>query len=728
MSVDISRTARCAGVRSASSTMPISRAPSRMTRPYPPGVSTSVVRIEAAAWVRWCTPRSRLTWRPSTSGSSPAITRISAIRPTASSADPTAWPVPSGWAWRTKTGSGSRPQDRTASSTRSAPSPTTTTSRPGRAAIAARATCHRAGRPSTGCSTLGSLDFNRLPLPAASRTAAREGTVFSGTDILRRSTPNPLYRGPYTLARPPLRGEVPGGGVEPPSRAPKARVLPLDHPGSRFPIIADGGGQRCPPFRGRSGRAGDPPRRGPPLGQRPCVGLVASQPHDRRSAPAHHGPQGSSVKHRGLGLGQVRVPCEHRSLQVVEQQRPERFGVAFCRGNEEWSRVGPRRRPVLIPPAVRIGRADAEVERAQDPPQPVHGGRIDHVTSPLHQHRAAGQHGRDVGPHPCGDVGERFHVQAAPPQLVQHSEGGRCVGAPATEPGGNRDPLLDLHLRSTRVLALVGNGERGDQGEVESAGRDRASEIVDALHGHPQLVGGTGRDPVRQRDRHDEALDVVVAVLPSSKDAEEHVDLGVRPALDGGAPGPRRTPSRRTASAILANSGSPSRSARVPGSTPLSERIRAAEGASRPRRRRALPIVFRRSAHPSSITRKSAARSAFTGAGRGVRRTVTDSTLGRGQKTSAGTRRTSSARARYASRTLAAPYASSPGWAVMRSPTSRCTITKYSVIRGPRSSMSSSSGTATLYGRFDTIVQSPAGSAASQSIFNASPTSSRTRG
>src|SRR5437867_1212593 len=49
--------------------------------------------------------------------------------------------------------------------------------------------------------------------------------------------------GEAARSRFPLQGRaVPGGGVEPPSRAPKARVLPLDHPGPP-PIIADGRGR-----------------------------------------------------------------------------------------------------------------------------------------------------------------------------------------------------------------------------------------------------------------------------------------------------------------------------------------------------------------------------------------------------------------------------------------------------------------------------------------------------
>src|SRR5712691_8050245 len=73
------------------------------------------------------------------------------------------------------TGSGRRPQERTASSTWAPPWPTTTTIESGRTAAAARASYHSAGRPQTSCSTFGRVDFIRFPLPAARMTTARRG-------------------------------------------------------------------------------------------------------------------------------------------------------------------------------------------------------------------------------------------------------------------------------------------------------------------------------------------------------------------------------------------------------------------------------------------------------------------------------------------------------------------------------------------------------------------------
>ena len=52
-----------------------------------------------------------------------------------------------------------------------------------------------------------------------------------------------------------------------------------------------------------------------------------------------------------------------------------------------------------------------------------------------------------------------------------------------------------------------------------------------------------------------------------------------------------------------------------------------------------------------------------------------------------------------------APYAFEPGVAASRSPTSRCTITRKRSIAGASSSARTTTGVATLYGRFDTITQ-----------------------
>jgi hypothetical protein len=96
---------------------------------------------------------------------------------------------------------------------------------------------------------------------------------------------------------------------------------------------------------------------------------------------------------------------------------------------------------------------------------------------------------------------------------------------------------------------------------------------------------------------------------------------------------------------------------------------------SRPSRRSAFATVFRRCANASSTITNNAERSTCTGGNRGTMRTSTESTFGRGQKTSVPTRRTSRASARYATRRLTAPYACSPGPETRRSPTSRWTIT-----------------------------------------------------
>ncbi len=84
------------------------------------------------------------------------------------------------------------------------------------------------------------------------------------------------------------------------------------------------------------------------------------------------------------------------------------------------------------------------------------------------------------------------------------------------------------------------------------------------------------------------------------------------------------------------------------------------------------------------------------GAARRSISTSTDSTLGRGRKTAAGTRPISAAVAKYATRTETAPKPVSPGAATSRSPASRCTITTMRPRAGTSRRRSSTSGVATL--------------------------------
>src|ERR671910_1596269 len=154
----------------------------------------------------------------------------------------------------------------------------------------------------------------------------------------------------------------------------------------------------------------------------------------------------------------------------------------------------------------------------------------------------------------------------------------------------------------------------------------------------------------------------------------------------------------------------------------------AAPAASSPSRLIAFAIVLRRSANPASITRNSATGSTSTRGGRRSIRTRTESTFGVGQNTPAETRRTISASARYAIRSVTGPYWSSPGEATNRSPTSRWTITRNRAIAGTPSTRSTTSGTDTLYGRFDTIRHTSSPRSACQSACIASISSTRTEG
>ena len=162
-----------------------------------------------------------------------------------------------------------------------------------------------------------------------------------------------------------------------------------------------------------------------------------------------------------------------------------------------------------------------------------------------------------------------------------------------------------------------------------------------------------------------------------------------------------------------------SSSGRADAATPLAASAASASAGSRPRRRRALRIVLRRCANASSTTRQSAVLVDIdrrrARAGPAARRPSRPTDGARTPR--AGRDGAVDAVARYATRRLTAPYASSPGRAASRSPTSRCSITTNAATLGTRVNTSRTSGVATLYGRFaqQTHGSSPGPSTSSQS-------------
>ena len=264
----------------------------------------------------------------------------------------------------------------------------------------------------------------------------------------------------------------------------------------------------------------------------------------------------------------------------------------------------------------------------------------------------------------------------AAPQLVQRQERGGRVGAPAPEPGGHRDPLVDLdHGAGRRRVEGIGERERRDQREVRPPAGTGAAVSPDLD------TGVVGRPDARSRGRRarsgtHQALDLVVAVLARPEHAEEHVDLGVRVGAG-----------RRGSRGPLRSRAPPRSAANVGQVEPLGADV-GLHAASRPARRRPRASIQAESAErvPHRLAplgeplvddraqRRSGSTS--TGGGRAVEPDETDVDLrARPEHVGRYPATRSSASARYATRTLTAPYASSPGRAASRSPTSRCTIT-----------------------------------------------------
>src|ERR671936_597156 len=208
MDVFSSRTARCSGVASPSSTIACSDpASSRRTRPYGSGSGGSIERTGTAASSLLCAATSPSRTRGVRSGAAPSRTRTSPEkRSSAGRAASTASPVPNGSAWTAS--SVSSGSVRASSSRVSGEQTTTNGSGPsGWAAASAQSSTRR---PSSGWRCLGSSERIRVPRPAASTTAARAGVTRGWAWLgredsnLRSRDQNPL---PYRLATPQCIGD-----------------------------------------------------------------------------------------------------------------------------------------------------------------------------------------------------------------------------------------------------------------------------------------------------------------------------------------------------------------------------------------------------------------------------------------------------------------------------------------------------------------------------------------
>ena len=154
----------------ASATRRTEPSPSRMTRPYVPGSSSSIVAIVAAAPLRSCASTRALSASAVSSATSPLMTTTVAAGSSSEAAAATASPVPFGSCWIAT----STPSGRWSSSRRFGLSTTMT-----RPAPASRAACtgHAiSGLPHSGWRTFGVAERMRVPSPAARITTVGSGT------------------------------------------------------------------------------------------------------------------------------------------------------------------------------------------------------------------------------------------------------------------------------------------------------------------------------------------------------------------------------------------------------------------------------------------------------------------------------------------------------------------------------------------------------------------------
>src|SRR5215204_2854028 len=319
------------------------------------------------------------------------------------------------------------------------------------------------------------------------------------------------------------------------------------------------------------------------------------------------------------------------------------------------------------------------------------------------QLRPVGEKERHVRSEPVRERVELVDGEWVPERVVCELQRERSVGTAPSEPGGDRDPLLDSDAPR--------RGRAGSLGDRRDGAADKrvVGETVD-----PKRVRGPQLDPVGEVDPLQHGHDLVLPVDSLRPDDEREVDLRCRRAAD-----------HCSECASATNSCGSSCSARTDGSRPSAARAPSASSRdARPVRAIEFGSVFLRCANALSVT-------AFTPAkarGPSIRSNATsaESTFGRGRKTDRETAWKPVRRVMSCMSTETAPYAFVPGTAKKRSATSRWTITHQSRTEGIPSSDSTTTGVAMLYGRFATSFVG-GGASAARSSASASPKWSATR-
>ena len=252
-------------------------------------------------------------------------------------------------------------------------------------------------------------------------------------------------------------------------------------------------------------------------------GGLPKQAEHRGPAAGHGGGDGAGPAQGLDHLPDPIVTPRDGRLQVIhDADRPVRPADV---DGPRYGGVGDPGGAVGIEPPVRVRRRHPKRRLDHDDAEPadiVDG--IDLVAACGAERRAAEEEERHVGPEPGRERVEGRLAETAVPDAVEADEGGRRVGAAATEAGRCRDPLLETHVRPARITVAAERPPERQRG---------APDQVRPVRRNPRRAGAQCEGPrprgdrqrVVQRDRLQQRADVVVAVRPLRPDTEREIDL-----------------------------------------------------------------------------------------------------------------------------------------------------------------------------------------------------------
>ena len=226
------------------------------------------------------------------------------------------------------------------------------------------------------------------------------------------------------------------------------------------------------------------------------------------------------------------------------------------------------------------------------------------------QHRPAGEHRRDVGADPLAATSTSSPDRGRSP--TTRSARASVAAASALPPPRPAATGIRFSI-STRAPRGVRRTRRRGRARRRARGSDPP---IGNLSGEPRARRAPRRGAVggrapsrRRRARPGPRGSRGRGSRPRARASTRRNTLSFAGASRPDRPSASRSPSlgQERIASIRAKSSRPSRSARVAGSTPLATDDPFAHPASRPSRRSAFAIVFRRSANASSTTRNKAA-------------------------------------------------------------------------------------------------------------------------